>query len=159
MTSKRKNANWRNGLLAKIHIAKKQMPNMDDDLYRGLLNERYGKTSSAKLTMHELKDFASFLEGKGAEFTNSHNKARKPQADFYEIPDGTPYADQKRWIATMWYALDWKMSGLDVRCRTQFKVEKFLWLNDQSQLQTLAKDLIGRCHKKGIDPYDAQPAN
>jgi len=158
-TKKRKTANWRNSLLARIHIAKKQMPHMDDALYRELLEERYGKKSSAKLTMYELKDFAAFLESKGAELTNSREKAREPQEDFYEIPDGVAYADQKRWIAAMWYALGWKMSGLDVRCKQQFKVEKFLWLDDQSHLQTLAKDLIGRCHSKGIDPDNAQPKN
>lgn len=156
--TKRNNANWRNGLLAKVHIAKKQMPEMDDELYRAILYERYGKSSAGKLTMRELADFVAHLETKGAEFTNSGTRARTPRKDFYEVPDGTPFARQKRWIASMWNALAWKMSGLDTRCATQFGVEKFIWLNDQSQLQTLAKDLTGRCRKKGIDPYDAQPA-
>jgi hypothetical protein len=44
------------------------------------------------------------------------------------------------------------MSGLDVRARLQFKTDCFLWINDQRKLQTLAKDLVGRCEKKGIDP-------
>ncbi|WP_419787236.1 regulatory protein GemA [Pseudodesulfovibrio sp.] len=153
-----KNSSWRNALLAKIHIAKKQMPNMDDDLYRDKLNELYGKDSAGKLTIRELTDFVNFLEKKGAEFPHKGSRFRQPRQDFYEIPDGTPYAEQKRRIAAMWRALEWKMSGLDIRCKTQFRVEKFLWLNDQSDLQVLAKDLIGRCHRKGIDPDDAQPA-
>ena len=109
--------------------------------------------------MRDLADLVRFLESKGAEFTKSGTRAKIPRKTFYEIPDGTVYAKQKRWIASMWNALDWKMSGLDVRCLSQFSVEKFLWLNDQAQLQTLAKDLIGRCQTKGIDPYDAQPAS
>lgn len=153
------NPKWRNALLAKVHIAKKQMPNLDDDTYRGWLAEMYGKTSAGKLSMHELADFADFLEGKGAAFPNSHKRSGSPRDDFYEIPDGTPFASQKRWIAAMWNALDWKMSGLDTRCASQFGVDKFIWLNDQPALQTLSKDLIGRCRKKGIDPYDAQPAS
>jgi len=156
--SKRKNTSWRNSLLAKVHIAKKQLPGMDDDTYRTILKKQYGKTSAGKLTMPELADFANYLEIKGAEFTNKGKRAKTPREDYYEIPKGTPYERQKRWIATMWHALDWKMSGLDTRCASQFGVDKFVWLNDQSQLQTLAKDLIGRCHKKGIDPDDAQPA-
>jgi len=158
MTQKH-NQNWRNGLLAKIHIAKKQMPEMDDETYRAILHKRYGKTSAGKLTQRELADFVSYLEDKGAEFTNSRKRAKTPRKDFYEIPDGTPHAKQKRWIAAMWNALDWKMSGLDTRCASQFGVDKFVWLNDQGALQTLAKDLIGRCQTKGIDPYYAQPAN
>lgn len=152
------NTNWRNSLLAKIHIAKKQMPNMDDALYRDILNERYGKASAGKLTIRELADFAQFLEAKGAKFFDSGKRAETSRDDYYEIPDGTPCANQKRWIAAMWNAMDWKMSGLDTRAKAQFGVDKFLWLNDQSQLQTLAKDLMGRCQKKGIDPYDAKPA-
>jgi hypothetical protein len=58
----------------------------------------------------------------------------------------------------MWNALGWKMSGLDKRCVSQFGVDRFVWLNDQRALQKLAKDLIGRCRAKGIDPYDARPA-
>jgi phage gp16-like protein len=153
------NPNWRKGMLAKIHIAKKQMPDMDDEIYRAILEERYGKRSAGRLTMQELADFVRFLESKGAEFTDSGQRTRTPRKDFYEIPDGTANAKQKRWIAAMWNALNWKMSGLDTRCKSQFSVDKFVWLNDQHALQTLAKDLIGRCRKKGIDPYDAQPAN
>jgi phage gp16-like protein len=153
------NPNWRKGMLAKIHIAKKQMPDMDDDIYRAILEERYSKQSAGKLTMRELADFVRFLENKGAEFTSSAKRSKTPRKFFYEIPEGTAYAKQKRWIAAMWNALEWKMSGLDTRCLSQFGVEKFLWLNDQAQLQTIAKDLMGRCQTKGIDPYDAQSAN
>ncbi len=153
------NPKWRNAMLAKVHIAKKHIPGMDDELYRAILEERYGKQSAGKLTMRELGDFVQYLEGKGAEFTQPGQRARSKKKSFYEIPDGTPHVSQKRWIATMWNALNWKMSGLDVRCSSQFGVEKFVWLNDQSQLQTLAKDLVGRCQKKGIDPYDAQPTH
>ncbi|WP_338669753.1 regulatory protein GemA [Pseudodesulfovibrio methanolicus] len=132
---------------------------MDDETYRAILQKRYGKPSAGKLTQRELADFVNYLEDKGAEFTNSGKRAKTPRKDFYEIPDGTAHAKQKRWIAAMWNALDWKMSGLDTRCASQFGVDKFVWLNDQGALQTLAKDLIGRCKTKGINPHDAQPEN
>jgi hypothetical protein len=51
------------------------------------------------------------------------------------------------------------MSGLDSRSAKQFGVERFIWINDQTHLQTLAKDMINRCRNKGIDPDDAEPAS
>jgi len=152
------NYKWRNAMLAKVHIAKKNIPHMDDDLYRDLLEEMFGKRSAGKLTMRELADFLDHLETRGAEFPNSGEKARQPQENFYEIPDGTVHARQKRWIAVMWQALGFKMSGLDERSRRQMGADKFLWVTDQAKLQTVANDLVGRCKKAGIDPYDVQPA-
>jgi hypothetical protein len=52
----------------------------------------------------------------------------------------------------LWNKLGWKISGIDLRCKKQFGVEKLVWLNDQYSLQTLAKDLYSRCQKRGLDP-------
>lgn len=143
----------RNKLLAKIKIGQKQL-GMDDEQYRTMLSDRYGKRSAAKLTFNQMNDLVRHMTTLGAVYTNKGRPTSGPKRDYYEIPDGTLFRDQKRWIAQMWFALDWKMSGLDTRCRSQFGVEKFLWLNDQADLQTLARDLVGRCAKKGLDPDD-----
>lgn len=152
------NPDSRRSMIIKIQIAKKQL-GMEDEDYRAALDEFYGKSSCTKLSLKELADFIKHLEGCGAVFTSKGKKSPTPSPDFYEIPEGTPYAEQKRWIAVLWNALGWKMSGIDARCKKQFRVDKFVWVNDQMQLQTLAKDLIGRCHKRGINPDDVQPAN
>lgn len=149
-----KGQNYRRAMLAKIHIGKKER-GMAEEEYRAMLQERYGKASSSKLTFEEMKDLVSFLEHLGVQYPNSRERSLKPRRDFYEIPDGTTHARQKRYIAALWDALGWKMSGLDVRAKSQWGVESFLWLNDQAALQTLMKDLINRCHRKGIDPENA----
>lgn len=56
--------NNRRSLLAKIHIAKKQL-GLTEDLYRDLLWERYGKSSAADLKVSELIDFCRHFEKLG----------------------------------------------------------------------------------------------
>ena len=68
------------------------------------------------------------------------------------IPKGTPLEHQKPYVAALWQALGYKMSGLDRRCKVQFGVDRFAWLHNESALQVLAKDLNNRCRKKGINP-------
>ena len=147
----------RRALLAKVHIAPKQL-GMSDEQRRALLSDRYGVESSGDLTVPQLRDLCAHFEALGVEFPRKGKSSDRKRARFYEITDGTPYAAQKRKIAAMWHALGWKLAGLDVRCRKQFGVERFVWLNDQGALQTLAKDLINRCNAKGIDPDNAEPA-
>ncbi|WP_319543181.1 regulatory protein GemA [uncultured Pseudodesulfovibrio sp.] len=150
--SKQKDATGRNGLIAKVKIGQKQL-GMDDDQYRIMLEDRFEVNSCSRLNIPQLEKLVKHLEKLGAEYP--HSRKRYPKKDpkkFYEIPEGTPHARQKRYIAALWHALGWKMSGLDYRCKSQFKVESFLWVNDQSDLQTLARDLVSRCHEKRIDP-------
>lgn len=147
----------RRPLLAKIHIGKKML-GWSDNLYREVLLKQYGQNTSTKLTLHQLSDLVNYMAAQGVQYTNSRKRSPQPRRDFYEIPEGTPFARQKRYIAAMWNALDWKMSGLDVRARSQFGVDKFLWINDQAALQTLAKDLFNRCNRKGVNPLDLPEA-
>eukprot|EP00831_Metopus_contortus_P013417 TRINITY_DN15440_c0_g1_i1.p9 TRINITY_DN15440_c0_g1~~TRINITY_DN15440_c0_g1_i1.p9 ORF type:complete len:156 (+),score=43.77 TRINITY_DN15440_c0_g1_i1:408-875(+) len=146
----------RRGMIAKIKIAMKQL-GMDDGQYRTMLLDRYGKDSAAKLGLKDMADCVRHMEALGATFTSSR-RATVKRPTFYEVPDGVPFARQKRWIAAMWHALGWKMSGLDLRSAKQFGVEQFLWIKEQDHLQTLAKDLMNRCRAKGIDPDNAEPA-
>lgn len=139
----------RNAMLAKIHIGKKTL-GWSDEEYRDILQLRYSKASAGKLTFTELADMCDHFRKQGVDF-KPKDKA-KERARFYEIPAGTPYADQKRYIAALWNKLGYHMAGLDTRVKKQFRVDKFIWLNDQNHLQTLAKDLHNRCHKAGLDP-------
>lgn len=152
----RKSRNGRSALLAKIHIGLKDR-GLSDDEYRGMLVMRYGKDSAAKLSFEEMKDLINCFAKDGVQYPSSLERSNSSRRDFYEIPDGTRFARQKRYIAALWDALNWKVSGLDVRVQSQFGVERFLWLNDQAALQTLTKDLINRCNRKGIDPTNAIP--
>jgi len=148
----------RNKMIAKIKIGQKQL-GLDEDTYRTMLDDRYGKSSAAKLSLKELADCIHHLENLGVSFTSSPSTKQRGPKDFYAVPDSVPFARQKRWIASMWYALGWNMSGLDSRSAKQFGVERFIWINDQNHLQTLAKDMINRCRNKGIDPDDAASAS
>lgn len=54
----------RNALLAKVHIAKKQLGLSDDD-WRGVLDARFGVSSSAKLSVKDLSALSAYLEDRG----------------------------------------------------------------------------------------------
>ncbi len=51
-------------MLAAIHIAKKELA-LDDDTYRDLLETRYNKRSSAKLSVKQLMDLIEHFKGLG----------------------------------------------------------------------------------------------
>lgn len=50
--------------LAKIHIAKKELK-LDDDTYRGVLWDRYGKASAAELSGRQVADLIEHFRQKG----------------------------------------------------------------------------------------------
>lgn len=54
----------RQGMLAKIHIAKKQLGLSDPD-YRAMLDGRYGAESAGKLDIKQLDDLLRFLSRRG----------------------------------------------------------------------------------------------
>jgi len=54
----------RRGLLAKVHIAKKELGVFDDD-YRDILRREFGVTSSAALADRELESLVAYFESKG----------------------------------------------------------------------------------------------
>ena len=137
----------RQRLLAAIHVAKKELC-LSDDVYQAVLSEVCGAESSKDLTEAELLKLCNHLKSK----LPAPKKFKKPVAEFYEIPKGTPHEDQKRYILALWAALGYKVSGIDYRVKKQFGVDKFLWLKNEDHLQTLAKDLNKRCRLKNIDP-------
>lgn len=150
--AKRASAQANRGLIAKVKIGQKQL-GMSDEQYRDMLADRYGKESATQLGIRELKDCVRHMESLGAIFTTGRGKGRDRDPEgFYVIPDGTRFARQKRYIAALWVRLGWKASGLDMRARQQFGVDRFLWMDKEDDLQCLAKDLNNRCRRKGIDP-------
>lgn len=54
----------RNALTAKIHIAKKDL-GLDEDTYRDMIENRYGKRSSKDLSINQLVDLVEHLKGQG----------------------------------------------------------------------------------------------
>jgi len=142
----------RRSLLAKVHIAKKDL-GLADDAYRAILT-RHGVESSSKLDMKGLEKLLDHFEKLGWVPTPKQTKPRI-NPEYITIPDGTPYAAQKRYALALAKALGWNLVGLQKRIKLQFGVENILWLNDQGALQALIKDMTNRCRRKGIDPEAA----
>lgn len=152
MVKRRTVTAWRKGLTTKVKIGQKAM-GMTDEAYRDMLMDRYEASSCTELSIPQLENLVDHFAALGVEYPDSRKKyAKKDPAKFYEIPDADPDANQKRYLLAMYKALGWNVAGIDKRCKLQFGVERFLWLHDQNHLQILARDLIKRCKKKGIDP-------
>ncbi len=73
----------RQGMLAKIHIAKKQLGLSDPD-YRAMLDGRYGVDSAGKLDIKQLDDLLRFLSRRGftAPARRRGDRAAPAQRDF-----------------------------------------------------------------------------
>ncbi len=144
----------RNALYAKIAVAKKQLVYMDEEAYRDLLQMEFQKTSAKDLSYGQLVRLIGVLESKGAVFTKPTKQAsmaRRRDKDFYEIPDYVPHARQKRYIAALWSKMGYSMLSLDERCKRQFKIDAFLWVEDEGHMRALTQDVIIRAERKGID--------
>lgn len=130
----------RRKMLAALHARKKELGLSEED-YRARLKQGTGRESAAQLSEAGLKKALEVLK-----------TAPARPGGFYRIPAGYAGEAQKRYIAALWSALGYKPQGLNARIKKQFGVESLIWLRDQEQLQTLAKDLWNRCVRKGINP-------
>jgi hypothetical protein len=139
----------RKAMLAKVHIGKKNL-GWDEDTYRQVLEGRFGVQSAAALNTDQLAELCDYLKSQGVSFRPRDKK--KDRQSYYPIPEKTPYARQKRYIAALWNKLGYDMDKLDTRVKKQFEVDKLVWLHDEDSLQTLAKDLYTRCRRRGLDP-------
>lgn len=143
----------RKSLLAKVHIAKKQL-GLDDDAYRAIL-ARFRVESSKDLDMKGLEKLVDHMAKLGAEFTSATPRSKpgyqarpaQRRSEFYEIPDG-PRAKVKRYIAAMWRELGYDMVSLDTRVKREFAVHAFRWLEDEAALHRLVTDLEKRLKAK-----------
>jgi len=70
----------RRTLLAKIHIAKKDL-GMSDDEYRTVLDVKFGKGSASKLTMPQLSQLVAHFQTLGWEPAPSRGKPKNPPAE------------------------------------------------------------------------------
>ena len=153
------NYNPKRALITKVAIARKQVV-IDEDAYRGLLERRYGVTSSTKLNIKQLSELLNLFEtkygwkpkpAKTKKPTPTQKKGKGYQGEFVEISDKDPLAKQKRYALALAKLLGWKLAGLNTRCKRQFGVERFEWISQQKHMQTLIRDMQVRCKKRGID--------
>jgi len=138
--------------LAKIHIAKKEL-GLTDEMYRDLLYFQFSKSSSKDLTTKEVGKLLAIFRAKGWKCKYNVKKGRKgttKSANFKEITG--PNAQQKRYILALWNNLGYDVAKLDARCKKQFGVERFEWLNEEHDLFVLVTDLRQRNSDAGIDP-------
>lgn len=138
------------GLYRKIEVARKQLPDMDEDAFRFLLRTEFGVESRRDMTVNQLSRLVHyFAEHLGVKYTappKSRNRKSTPHGrpDFIEITDSMPYAAQKRQILAIWKKLGYSMTNLDTRVKRAFGVELFVWLHDGEKIRTLLSDLQRR---------------
>ncbi len=143
------NRPMRLGLYRKIEIARKQLPAMDEDAFRALLQNEFGVRSRKEMNTHELSRLVHLFAEMGVEYTapaRARNKAVKPHArpDWIEITDSMPHAREKRAILAIWRKLGYSMTSLDTRVKREFGAEIFVWLQDGAAVSRLLTDLQRR---------------
>lgn len=145
----RENKTMRLGLYRKIEVARKQLPEMDETAFRGLLRSEFGVESRKDLSVNELARLVHIFAGMGVSFM-APAKAKKQEVrphsrtDWVEITDSMPYAAEKRKIAAIWRKLGYALPSLDTRVKRAFGVDLFVWLKDGEQIKKLLADLERR---------------
>lgn len=143
--------------LAKIHIAKKEL-GLTDEEYRDLLQWKFRVESAKDLKPRQVVELLNHFRAKGwkpkkgATVKHGRKGVRKKDDNFIEIKPGTPGARHKRYILALWNALGYDVAKLHRRCKKQFDVDRFEWLDDDHSLHVLTTDLRQRCLNAGIDP-------
>ena len=144
------NQKMRLGLYRKIEIARKQLPDMDEEAFRALLRSEFGVSSRKDMSVNQLSRLVQhFAAVHGVTYT-APAKSRNPRVtphgrpDFIEITDSMPYAREKRQILAIWRRLGYSMTSLDTRCKRAFGVPVFVWMQNGEQIATLLSDLQRR---------------
>lgn len=137
------------GLYRKIEIARKQLPDMDEEAFRDRLRNDYGVSSRKEMSVSQLSRLVHDFAREGVVFTapaKAKNTEVRPHSrpDWIEITDSMEYAPEKRQILAIWRKLGYSMSSLDTRVRRAFGVQLFVWMKDRDQLSTLLSDLQRR---------------
>ena len=141
--------NMRLGLYRKIEIARKQLPDMDEEAFRDRLRNEYGVSSRKEMSVSQLSRLVHDFAREGVVFTapaKAKNKEVRPHSrpDWVEITDSMEYAPEKRQILAIWRKLGYSMNSLDTRVKRAFGVPLFVWMKDREQLSTLLSDLQRR---------------
>lgn len=138
------------GLYRKIEVARKQLPEMDEEAFRDLLRSKFGVGSRKDMNIHQLSRLVQlFTETYGVAYTapaKSRNRRVTPHGrpDWIEITDSMPFAAEKRQILAIWRKLGYSMTSLNTRCKRAFGVELFVWMQNGKQISTLLSDLQRR---------------
>jgi phage gp16-like protein len=136
---------------AKINIACKEL-GIDKAT---LICDRYGKTSSKDLTGKEVVDLLGHLRTLGfrpkSKVKSGRGGTTQTSSNFVEIKPG-PCAKQQRYILAMWNALGYDVAKLHARCKKQFHVDRFEWLQNYGNLHVLITDLQARCRSAKLNP-------
>ena len=138
------------GLYRKIEIARKQLPAMDEEAFRGLLRAEFGVSSRKDMSVNQLSRLAQLFASRyGVTYTapaKSRNSRVTPHGrpDFIEITDSMPYAREKRQILAIWRKLGYSMTSLDTRVKRAFGCHCFVWLQNGDHISTLLSDLQRR---------------
>jgi len=138
------------GMLAKIHIAKKEL-GWSDDMYRDILQTRYKVDSAAKLNRFQGDDLIRHCKGLG--FT-----VRKKNANGSPFkPSATYESAMARKVVAIWVnlALAGKLrSSSDVALQSYVKrmsgVDNLAWCDEQ-QLWTLIEALKKWAKREGVE--------
>ncbi len=127
----------RKPLLAQIHVAVKDL-GMSDDLYRSMLDERYGVASAAKLALPKLVDLVRHFEKLG--WVPKRKPA--PRADIHPLC-------RKVWAQC--YSMDRPVPAYsDGIAKQMFGVEKLVWC-DPTQLRAITTALAKQQAKEGAE--------
>lgn len=142
--------------LAKIHIAKKEL-NLTDEAYRDMLHLHFQVSSAKDLKPQQVVVLLNKLRAKGwdpkkgAVVKHGRTGTKRKADNYIEIKPG-PAARQQRYILAMWNALGYDVAKLHARCKKQFGVDRFEWVDEYSDLHVLITDLQQRCKNAGLDP-------
>ena len=140
----------RKPLYAKVAIARKQLPEMDDETFwRDWLEKMFwGKRSCRDLTMQELTRLVDLLGRMGAKYTSKGGDKRQKRpyvrADFIQIPEDDPHVQTKRAICAIWRKLGYAMTGLETRVERQTGIVTILALQNGKELSAILTDLQKR---------------
>jgi phage gp16-like protein len=137
----------RRSLIAKIHVAKKEMSLLDDD-YRQMLLDTTGRASSADCTVAELRGMVEAMKAKGFQ-----PKPRAPASGGGSAKPAThPFAAKAR---ALWISL-YHLNAIDnpseqafeAFARRQLKCERMQWAN-QAQAYKLIEALKAIADRHG----------
>lgn len=144
--------------LAKIHIAWKEL-GLTEQAYRDIIAVNFnGKDSAKDLTQQQRVQLLSIFTARGFKtktaktVKHGHKATRHKDDNFLKISPTDPNGRQKRYILALWNKLGYDVAKLHARCKRQWRVDRFEWLDDGQAMHVLITDLQQRCEAAGIDP-------
>lgn len=141
--------------LAKIHIAATEL-GLSKQAYRDIIALNFpGKSSSKDLTHQQRVQLLGIFTARGwkpkTAQTVKHGRTatRRKDDNFIKIQPG-PTAKMQRKVLAMWAELGYDVATLHARCKRQWKIERFEWLQDYEALHILITDLQARKEAAGL---------